>query len=768
MSLFTTCIITVSSQAQAVQFEKRIQRRIGHGLYPREISFRVYSDPSDMPAGSGGGTLHALSRFFDESGWKGAPEDFFADRKILLIHAAGKNRGVPSFVPENRLFIPLPLDSSSIFPPVVLDTHLSLFLRYPWRKGEVVVTAGDAVIDFETGLIPEIDRGDMCGFAASGTPVQGSRHGVYKFDHYRRDVVNYYQKADVRELRNDALIEGTGECALDMGILALSPRAAASFVTLGKKWDDSGRIASFDLYLEVITAALYGMTPEEFDRRTAARTGLTAEKRKSIFETFNRFTLRAMLARHASFYHTGTFKGYMETCTRLSAGDIRLFYNDAYDEVRAINSPDRIIFNSIHCDIPIGSRKPLICESVENSTVENPLGSNIFHGLSRFSSDEVFQPGICLEERSVDNLRIRIVYSQADLFNRGERLSDVQFCGLPMDVWLAQHKLRPEDIGGDGSVIDLYTARLFFDCPAVLLPGYWQPQSTEEWTAKFRTARRYSLEELDRLCTLDCKEERRIAIRTLLLREQITGGRGWVSISQPDFKTVFASGTPLEHLTKMCDTTDDVLLRRYRKELLDSVSQGCDIASAPVSVRLSRSEISGLFGCEGKPVKRAIQESERVMIRCPVRMDIAGGWSDTAPYALQYGGAAVNCAIDINGKKPVEVTCRAITEPKIVFRFSSIPEPWVIDSFEDLEKKQEVKAFAFCREMLRISGLAIPHDRPFSEILKQAGGGFEIVTECGIAPDGLGVSSVQMVSVLASCARFYGVTLDNEFTKMLN
>jgi hypothetical protein len=41
MRLFDICVITASDSHQATAFEALLTRRIEHGLYPREVDFRV-------------------------------------------------------------------------------------------------------------------------------------------------------------------------------------------------------------------------------------------------------------------------------------------------------------------------------------------------------------------------------------------------------------------------------------------------------------------------------------------------------------------------------------------------------------------------------------------------------------------------------------------------------------------------------------------------------------------------------------------------------
>ena len=53
-----------------------------------------------------------------------------------------------------------------------------------------------------------------------------------------------------------------------------------------------------------------------------------------------------------------------------------------------------------------------------------------------------------------------------------------------------------------------------------------------------------------------------------------------------------------------------------------------------------------------------------------MRLDLAGGWTDTPPYALERVGVVVNAAVGLNGQPPIQVFARVSEEPHI--RLSSI------------------------------------------------------------------------------------------------
>ena len=223
---------------------------VAQGLYPQSVAFRVYCDPPGGRVGSGGGTLVALMALLREE----APEvaaasdaetlshgaaAFFSSRRVLLLHAGGESRRLPCYVPEGKLFAPLALPSASAFTPVVLDVLLSLYFRYPWSEGELILASGDVIVDFDTATLPDgFARGDMCGFGKPTSLQQGCRHGVFVFGEadgvggaggVTRPVAGFLQKAPPETLRLQALLPaGAGglaeACAVDTGIFSMSPR----------------------------------------------------------------------------------------------------------------------------------------------------------------------------------------------------------------------------------------------------------------------------------------------------------------------------------------------------------------------------------------------------------------------------------------------------------------------------------------------------------------------------------------------------------------
>ena len=304
MNLFSHCILTASDEVQAVAFRALLDRRIRHGLYPREISFHVYPDPPGR-VGSGGGTLWALHRLYEELGLDPLEDLEQADApSVLLLHAAGESRRLPVFAPEGKLFAPVPAPSSSVIPPVVLDLQLSLYLRFPWKPGLVVVGSGDVIIDFDTDALSEFDA-PITGFATPASFEQGSRHGVFRFDAQFLRLEDYFQKQPAPFLSKNAVIEGTDSCALDIGIVAMRPDYLRGFFKLGRAGTAAGTsvleaVATgslrFGLYLEQLSASLGTVSREEYRGRLERESSLTAADQDLFYGHLHEYSLGGHLA----------------------------------------------------------------------------------------------------------------------------------------------------------------------------------------------------------------------------------------------------------------------------------------------------------------------------------------------------------------------------------------------------------------------------------------------------------------------------------------
>lgn len=162
------------------------------------------------------------------------------------------------------------------------------------------------------------------------------------------------------------------------------------------------------------------------------------------------------------------------------------------------------------------------------------------------------------------------------------------------------------------------------------------------------------------------------------------------------------------------------------------------------------------------PLEIAVKNDQFVWARCPVRLDLAGGWTDTPPYTLLYGGKVVNVAVNLNGQPPVQVYVRKTSEKRI--RVQSID----LGAWEDICElhhlagyDQPGSAFALVKAALIQLGFTKEQaaGQSLAELLSAIGGGLEITLFVAVPKgSGLGVSSILAATILGALHRFLGHT----------
>jgi galactokinase/mevalonate kinase-like predicted kinase len=768
-------ILTVASdEAQAVLFRELLRRRLEFGLYPRETEFRVFADPEGGRVGSGGGTLWALHRLLGELGIDSRDcRGFFEGHRILMLHAGGQSRRLPLYAPEGKLFAPVPVPSSSLLSPCVLDLELALFLRYPWKKGELVVAAGDAMIDFDVHRLPEI-TGDICGFAKPASFWQGARHGVFKFDPVTGSVLDYYQKAAPDELGRLARIEGTDECALDLGIVALSPRYCEALLEFGRlEWSrgltliealGQGQLA-FELYAELMSAGLTSLGWEAYRERLRPTTRLEQETLRALYQRFRGFGLRGVMTKSASFVHFGSLAEFPEACRALGRERLLPFYAQPTEEIMPEVGQMRVVFHCDRVEFSAPAEASLYAENCTNTRVAT-TGSLMLGGLRDYAPPDPLPGGLCIEERSITvdgktSARVRLVYGIFDTFKALEDPEQVRFCGQPLVRWLAERGLRISDVWGPDEVGDLCAARLF---PAIVddafLAGYWAiPSGSEPTFAQvFRGYRRYSIAELNRLGSAAARDRERTEIRRCLLRKRLLSGKGFHAVTANDFRQLF-SEEELVSLADMAARTDDPLLYAYRATVVAS-ALGIEVDPS------AGSRISFTAQEHARPTGIAVKEDQIVWARSPVRFDLAGGWTDTPPYTNRRGGQVVNVAVDLNGQPPIQVFVRRTREPFVRIHSIDLGVTETITRAGALrDYANPTSPFALPKAALCLLGVgrALGPEEQLDPELGRLGGGLEITLLCAVPKgSGLGTSSILAGAILSALQRFFGIAVQSD------
>ena len=157
--------------------------------------------------------------------------------------------------------------------------------------------------------------------------------------------------------------------------------------------------------------------------------------------------------------------------------------------------------------------------------------------------------------------------------------------------------------------------------------------------------------------------------------------------------------------------------------------------------------------------RKQISDDQIVWGRSPVRIDIAGGWTDTPPYCLMEGGSVINLAIELNGQPPLQAYVKPSKDYRIVLRSIDLGAMEVVETTGQLMDFTHVGSpFSIPKAALVLAGFGQPN---LKSQLEAFGSGIELTLLSAIpAGSGLGTSSILAATVLGALNDFCGLGWD--------
>ena len=205
---------------------------------------------------------------------------------------------------------------------------------------------------------------------------------------------------------------------------------------------------------------------------------------------------------------------------------------------------------------------------------------------------------------------------------------------------------------------------------------------------------------------------------------------------------------PLSDTAPLMTRIHDAMFRGNSQQAFSLLRQGITHHPAPATPHLS------------------VYPDQIVWGRSPVRIDLAGGWTDTPPYCLMEGGNVVNIAIELNGQPPLQTFVKPCREPHIVLRSIDLGAREVIETYEQLAEYNKVGSpFSIPKAALALAGfLPAFSQENFSSLRQQLeafGTGIELTLLSAVpAGSGLGTSSILASTVLGALSDFCSLAWD--------
>lgn len=721
----------------------------------------VTSDPPESQLGSGGGTAWLLFSAWREA-CSGKTAMAFGDwlnrSRKLLIHGSGESRRLPAYAAPGKPLIPVPQlkDVAGQRPDqLLLDlqrlSYERLF-RYAPSGSRVMVTCGDVLLR-DTHWLPAYPEADVLIAGLSASVEEASRHGVMICpDDNRYTLHSFLQKPDAGRLQS---IGASYRFYLDTGVWLLSEKAVA---VLMRKcgWDESkgafteDKPLHYDLYSSFGQAL--GRSPAVADPDVAA------------------LTSAVLPLVEARFYHFGTNRSLLASVSRLThpASDQRSI---GHASMESHVTP--VIQNSrVDCQLAPENRYIWI----ENAAISGDwrfTERNVVSGAPPNDWRLLLEPGRCVDFVEIDERRVCIrFYGFDDAFRGALAAPQTEWLGEGAAAWFEKRGLTPESCGLDGTQ-DIQAAALFpvvdRDALSAGLVQWLVAQSPPEAGAPEAWSNAPRLSARDLLCApgtalraarrrRDLRKERgrqrcgdwAAACSQLDLdaAAELAAGEGWDTAAVP----------PADGLAAAHDNMFRFAVARRRRD-----------SQAETFEKKAFESLRGLMieQMELHPVcpRRNVLDDQIVWGRSPVRLDLAGGWTDTPPYCLEHGGCVVNLAVDLNGQPPIQVFARISEDPAIVLRSIDLGIDERIETYEELTRYAMLgSGFGIARAALCLAGLEPRfHCDGGRGTLRQQlesdfGGGIELSMLAAVPKgSGLGTSSILAATLLGTVGELCGL-----------
>ncbi len=709
------------------------------------------SDPADKKLGSGGGAAWLLKESKENEDPRCDFLEWIGSEKRVLIHAGGQSRRLPAYAPTGKIFIPIPVfrwARGQKINQTLLSLQLPLYEKIMENIPEnlhTLIASGDVYIH-NAGKIPKIPQADIvcCGIWVDSEIA--SRHGVFFFDRKSSFALDFMlQKPDTETLQQ---LSQTHYFMLDIGLWLLSDKAVTLLMKKSGYEKKGDEIHFYDLYSQF---------------------GLAMGNHPTIIDSeINALKVSILPLHDARFYHYGTSKELVSSTLSLQ----NQTYNQKFILHKKIKPHPAIFVQNSRIDYPLTAENFDIW--IENSYIGNHWQINKKHVLTGIPPNNwslTIPEGICIDGIPIgENKYVIRPYGFEDTFSGSIHDSGTHWMGKPAKEWFAKRGIPVSDdllFRTD----DIQFTRLFPVCGGseeMISVLKWMIRENEDETAReiWLKNRRLSADEISSQADI----QKIMDSREALLNENR------VALSKNYTKSVFYQ-TDLEEqahafaknrlpLPPPLPSDSDLLMqmhnRMFRSRVLELVELPFqeERQKAFSLLRKGFIETSGLK--KMNPCLN-VHPDQIVWARSPVRIDLAGGWTDTPPYCLMEGGNVVNIAVELNGQPPIQVYVKPSEELAITLRSIDLGATEVVADYPSLEQFYTVGSpFSIPKAALALCGFSPQFsEKTYSSLheqLRQLGCGIELTLLCAIpAGSGLGTSSILAATVLGALADFFGL-----------
>ena len=707
------------------------------------------SDPVGSKLGSGGGTAWLLEACRKEWSPELSLREWLGQEKRILLHAGGQSRRLPGYAPSGKILTPVPVfrwARGQRLSQNLLSLQLPLYERIMKEAPDslhTLIASGDVYIRASKPLqkIPEVDV--VC-YGLWVDPNLAKNHGVFVSSRRSPDKLDFMlQKPSVEELGN---LMKTHLFLMDIGIWLLSDRAVELLV---KRSHRNGELSFYDMYSE------FGLT--------------LGEHPKILDEELNRLSVAILPLPGGEFYHYGTSRELIS-----STLNVQNIVIDQREIMHRKVKPHPAMFVQ-NADIanPLTSKNSEIW--IENSHVGKEWTLRQQHVVTGVPANNWVldvPSGVCVDVVPMgEKGYVARPYGFHDAFKGDLSKEDTLYLGQPVAEWLSLRGLTLEDVECTN---DLQAARLFpltdsVDELGLMMRWMISEPALQEGKDVWLRCPKMSADEISAQANLRRLNAQREAFRVSNW-EVLAKNYDYSVFYQLNLEdaarqySLYKLPLPkdLPETMPMMTRISDQMFRARVMQLEDKPYQEYEARA----FGLMREGLTEAALAKKQQPRLSVYADQIVWGRSPVRIDLAGGWTDTPPYCLNEGGNVVNVAIELNGQPPLQVYVKPSKEYQIVLRSIDLGAVEVVRTYDELARFAQIGSpFSIPKAALVLAGFqpgfSMETYNSLEEQLKDFGSGIEITLLSAIpAGSGLGTSSILASTVLGTVADFCGLNWD--------
>ncbi len=718
------------------------------------------ADPAHRKLGSGGGTawlLEACRRAtMPDAGfaeWLGSGE------KRILLHAGGQSRRLPAYAPSGKVLTPVPVfrwARGQRIDQNLLDLQMPLYESILQKAPEnlrTLVASGDVYLR-TTEPLQDIPDADVVCYGLWGDPELASHHGVFMINRERPGELDFMLQKPSHE--QQAALAQTHFTLMDIGVWLLSDRAVLALMEKSRRRHDAAEtrddvpFGCYDLYSEFGCAL--GNHPTAADAELAG------------------LSVAVLPLEGGEFYHFGTAPEMITSSLAIQecVKDQRFILHKEVKPQQSVFTQNALIANR-----PTAESHFVWIENSYLGAGWHYASRNIITGVPENNWQISLPEGICVDIVPVgENEYALRPYGYTDAFRGDLGKATTQYMNRPLTEWLAKRGIALSDFSrtDDLQAAELFPVSASLEQLENLLHWFIDDNPDTATTALWRSLPRLSADGL----SIHANLKRLVAQRKALQAHTLPViAKNWkksvfYQVNLKDMAQKFSEKnlplpTELPEEAGLMTRIHDAMFRSetLRPTHPDAAAKESDRAFGLLREGLTQSA----FQHKSAP-RKTTQDDQIVWGRSSVRIDLAGGWTDTPPYSLLTGGNVVNLAIELNGQQPLQVYVKPSKEPVVICRSIDLGAMEIIHTYDELKQYNKVGSpFSIPKAALTLAGFlpgfGVESHPSLEEQLRAFGCGIEITLLSAIpAGSGLGTSSILAATVLGALSDFCGLGWD--------